>query len=87
MIRIGFMYGQDSSVKDFDAYLERKCIPQLKELLTQYGKISIIWFDTPMEMTEAQSARLAELGTQLTARLPDQRTYWKRTWGLHDHRR
>lgn len=57
----GFMYGQDSSVKDFDAYLERKCIPQLKELLTQYGKISIIWFDTPMEMTEAQSARLAEL--------------------------
>lgn len=57
----GLMYGHDSSAKDFEGYLERKCIPQLKELLTQYGKISIIWFDTPMEMTEEQSKRLADL--------------------------
>lgn len=57
----GFMYGHDSSVKDFEGYLERKCIPQLKEILTQYGKISLIWFDTPMEMTKEQSKRLADL--------------------------
>ncbi len=32
----------------FDMYLERKVIPQLRELLTQYGPISMLWFDNPV---------------------------------------
>lgn len=36
--------------KDFKRYFYEKCIPQVKELLTNYGKISMIWFDTPYDM-------------------------------------
>jgi len=37
---------------DFDQYLGRIALPQVKELLTRYGAISLIWFDTPQNMTE-----------------------------------
>lgn len=46
--------------KDFDQYLDEKCIPQLKELLTNYGPIGLIWFDTPMSIKIEQSQRLAD---------------------------
>lgn len=45
----------------FRRYLDRKCIPQLKELLTRYGPIGLIWFDTPMSMTRAESEELRDL--------------------------
>jgi alpha-L-fucosidase len=45
----------DESKKDFDAYLRDKVKPQLTELLTQYGPIGLIWFDTPGSMTKKQS--------------------------------
>ncbi|MHC4854907.1 MAG: alpha-L-fucosidase [Planctomycetota bacterium] len=35
---------------DMDAYLARKVLPQLEELLTNY-QIDLIWFDTPRWMT------------------------------------
>lgn len=57
----GFFYGRDNSKKNFGKYLNQKCIPQLKELLTQYGRISLIWFDTPMETTEKESRNLISL--------------------------
>lgn len=31
--------------KDYDIYWQEKVIPQMRELLTNYGEISIIWFD------------------------------------------
>lgn len=49
----------------FREYLDQKCIPQLRELLTNYGDIGLIWFDTPMQMTQAESAELAQLVRQL----------------------
>lgn len=48
----------DSSKKDNNSYIEKKVKPQLKELLTQYGPIGIIWFDTPEGTTRAQSESL-----------------------------
>lgn len=57
----GYIYGKDNSQKNFRSYLDRKCIPQLKELLTEYGEISLIWFDTPMDMTEEESRELIAL--------------------------
>ena len=30
---------------DFEKYLYEKCFPQVRELLTNYGKIDILWFD------------------------------------------
>lgn len=57
----GYYAGMDNSKKDFRAYLERKCKPQLRELLTNYGDVALIWFDTPMQMTEEESQELFDL--------------------------
>lgn len=45
----------------FTQYLEEKCIPQLRELLTQYGPLAMIWLDTPMSMTPAQCRQVKDL--------------------------
>ena len=50
---------QDGS---FDDYLDKVAIPQVKELLTHYGPISVLWFDndgSPKASPE-QVARIAE---------------------------
>lgn len=36
--------------KDFRIYFENKVKPQVKELLTNYGPIGMLWFDTPYDM-------------------------------------
>lgn len=36
--------------KDFEKYFYNKVKPQVKELLTNYGKVGIMWFDTPYVM-------------------------------------
>jgi alpha-L-fucosidase len=46
---------------NFTQYLNDKVFPQVKELLTNYGSISVLWFDTPRFMTSKQSKELAEL--------------------------
>ena len=51
----------DESKKDFAAYLKRKARPQVRELLTQYGPIGLIWFDTPVAITRPQSLALKRL--------------------------
>ena len=37
--------------KDFDQYLRSKAEPQVRELLTNYGPMCLIWFDTPQLMS------------------------------------
>ena len=44
--------------KDFQQYLDEKVKPQLRELLTQYGPVGMIWFDTPKSITREQSLEL-----------------------------
>ncbi|HIT89909.1 MAG TPA: alpha-L-fucosidase [Candidatus Merdenecus merdavium] len=51
----------DNDTKDFQAYLDNKVKPQLKEILTEYGEISLLWFDTPMGMTKEQSQECIEV--------------------------
>ncbi len=48
---------------DFATYLHTKAIPQLRELLTNYGDFpSVIWFDTPTEdMTPALAGEIVAL--------------------------
>jgi len=55
----------DEDAKDFEQYLAEKCFPQLRELLTQYGPIGLIWFDTPGAMTRSQSLRCKRLVRRL----------------------
>ncbi|NPV48611.1 MAG: alpha-L-fucosidase [Armatimonadetes bacterium] len=44
----------------FARYLEEKVKPQLRELLTNYGPIGLIWFDTPVAITKEQSEMLRD---------------------------
>ena len=46
---------------DFSKYFEGKCKPQVKEILTQYGDLCLIWFDTPETISKAQSTELRDL--------------------------
>ena len=57
----GFQFRKDDSGKDYQAYLDRKCMPQLREILTDYGKIALIWFDTPMDTTIEQGQAMIDL--------------------------
>lgn len=47
--------------RDFPKYLAGKAMPQLIELLTRYGEISVIWFDTPLDMSRADANKLYDL--------------------------
>jgi alpha-L-fucosidase len=51
---------------DFDTYLHTKSIPQIKELLTNYGDFPVVvWFDTPTKnMTPARAAEIVTLLNQ-----------------------
>ena len=51
----------DEDAKVLTRYLERKVKPQLRELLTQYGEIGIVWFDTFELVTPRQSEALKKL--------------------------
>jgi len=48
----------DVKKKNTDRYLREKVLPQLRELLTQYGPVGLIWFDTPLTISPAQSAAI-----------------------------
>lgn len=51
----------DEDNKNLQAYIDRKVIPQLTELLTGYGEIDFLWFDTPELVTKEQSLRIRQL--------------------------
>lgn len=51
--------------RDLQKYLDNKAIPQVKEILTQYGPIGLIWFDTPRSINLEQSQYLVDLVHQL----------------------
>jgi alpha-L-fucosidase len=51
----------NESTKNFQKYYDEKVIPQVRELLTNYGPIGLIWFDTPRNITMEQSQKLADL--------------------------
>ena len=53
-------FGPDDH-KDFDQYLRSKAEPQVKELLTDYGPICLIWFDTPRMMTRERGQRFVDI--------------------------
>ena len=55
----------DEAAKDFAGYVENYVKPQVRELLTSYCPIGLIWFDTPKRMTRDQSRGLVDLVHQL----------------------
>ena len=51
--------------QDFADYIDNYVKPQVREILTNYGPIAIIWFDTPRIIAHHQSQELLELVHQL----------------------
>lgn len=51
----------DDAHKDFAQCFEKKIKPQVTELLTNYGDLCLIWFDTPDTISPEQSEELYQL--------------------------
>ena len=76
-IHLGFYYSQtqdwehpdaegnnwdfDESKKHFPRYLREKSMPQIRELLTNFGPVALIWFDTPGAMKLNQSLPIRQM--------------------------
>ena len=82
-IKLGFYYSQaqdwnnggaaaggkwDSAQEhSMDDYIDRTAVPQVTELLTNYGPDTpaVIWWDTPIDMTPARAARINDVVQKL----------------------
>ncbi len=78
-IRLGFYYSQAqdwinggsscngfwdaAQQRDMDSYIDRIAVPQVRELLTRYGRgvPAVLWWDTPCDMTPERASRLVSL--------------------------
>jgi alpha-L-fucosidase len=49
---------QDGSMDD---YINKIAVPQVKELLSNYGPVSVLWWDTPVGMTPERVSKLLPL--------------------------
>lgn len=49
---------QDGSM---DEYIQKIAVPQVKEILSNYGPIAILWWDTPINMTPERAKMLIPL--------------------------
>ena len=54
-----------ASPAGFERYTARKVRPQMKELLTQYGPLDLVWFDNPLNTTPETAEGLKRLVRQL----------------------
>ena len=46
--------------RSFEAYIDQVSVPQVKELLSNYGEVSVLWWDTPTNMTRQAALKLQE---------------------------
>jgi alpha-L-fucosidase len=53
-------FGPDEK-KDYDEDLRGKAEPQVRELLTGYGPVALVWFDTPRMMTAERAQRFTDI--------------------------
>ncbi|MDV7139157.1 alpha-L-fucosidase [Maribacter sp. TH_r10] len=51
--------------KKLQRYLDRKAIPQIKELLTNYGDIGVMWFDTYELVSKQQGQKIVDIIREL----------------------
>ena len=55
----------DGTQATFEDYFYNKCLPQVKEICTNYGTIDFVWFDTPQDMKKELVIELAEVVREL----------------------
>lgn len=61
----GIGWDSPKQKNDFVEYFNEKVVPQVTELLMEYGPIKTVWFDTPGAMTKDQSMQLVNLTREL----------------------
>jgi len=44
----------------FDEYIDKVSVPQVREILSNYGEVSVLWWDTPTNMTDDAALKLQE---------------------------
>jgi alpha-L-fucosidase len=47
--------------RTMDEYMEQVAIPQVRELMTNYGEVAVFWWDTPTNMTDEFATKLQAL--------------------------
>ncbi len=47
--------------KSMSEYIDSVAVPQVRELLTNYGDVAILWWDTPVDMTDEYAEKLQAL--------------------------
>lgn len=50
---------------NLDKYIHEKALPQMKELLTRYGKVDLLWYDTPFDLSKEQSQLFVDIVRKL----------------------
>jgi len=76
-IKLGFYYSQaqdwnnggaamngkwdPAQQHDMDDFVEKVDVPQIKEILSNYGPISVLWFDTPVDMNHERAEKILPL--------------------------
>lgn len=56
-------------------YIDNKALPQLKEILENYGGLDILWWDTPRGMTEEAAAKLKAEADKYPMMITNNRLY------------
>jgi len=47
--------------RTFAEYIDAVAVPQVRELLTNYGELAMLWWDTPTNMTDEAASKLQSL--------------------------
>ncbi|TCJ19573.1 alpha-L-fucosidase [Flaviaesturariibacter flavus] len=51
--------------RSFEQYIDEVAVPQVRELMTNYGEVAVLWWDTPTGMTDEAAGKLkAALASQ-----------------------
>ncbi|WP_246197625.1 alpha-L-fucosidase [Chitinophaga agrisoli] len=49
------------TTEPMSSYMDKVAVPQVKELLTNYGNVAVLWWDTPTNMTDEYAEKLNAL--------------------------
>ncbi len=55
----------NGTLATFEDYFYKKCLPQVREICTNYGQIDFVWFDTPGDMKKELIRELVETVNKL----------------------
>ena len=57
-------WDKDAQDGSMDAYIDSIAAPQVKEILTKYGDVAVLWWDTPKDMTPELANKLDAITKQ-----------------------